>query len=78
MLLEHLARERARVLGLQDRVVGEIARCDDALGEGYACEENACLPIDEVALNNALFQKEGVATLAAGNGQEALDLFRLT
>ncbi|MBI1948363.1 MAG: hypothetical protein HYS27_21930 [Deltaproteobacteria bacterium] len=22
--------------------------CDDALGEGFACEENACLPIDEV------------------------------
>ncbi len=22
--------------------------CDDALGEGYACEENACLPVDTV------------------------------
>lgn len=22
--------------------------CDDALGEGYSCEENACLPVDTV------------------------------
>ena len=22
--------------------------CDDALGEGYACEKNACLPVDEI------------------------------
>ena len=22
--------------------------CDDALGEGYQCEENACLPVDVV------------------------------
>lgn len=22
--------------------------CDDALGEGFACEENACLPVDEI------------------------------
>lgn len=22
--------------------------CDDALGEGFECRENACLPVDEV------------------------------
>ena len=22
--------------------------CDDALGEGYQCQENACLPTDEI------------------------------